>query len=121
MQFDNALAFYGTLRPGESNHRLVRDIPGKWVEGVIRGYVFEVTWSSYEGYPGFVPDPDGHRIPVSVLVSDEWDRHVAKVDEFEGAGYERRPITVFGVDGDGADGDEVIGEAAVYEFLTDRE
>ena len=27
MQFDNALAFYGTLRPGKSNHWLVREIP----------------------------------------------------------------------------------------------
>ena len=116
MRFDNALAFYGTLRPGESNHWLVRDIPGEWVEGVIRGYVFEVTWSGYEGYPGFVPDPDGHRIPVSVLISHEWDRHVAKIDEFEGDGYERRPFPVYDLDGI-----EVIGEAAVYEFLTDRE
>ena len=41
---------------------------------------------------------------------------VAKVDDFEGAGYERRPFPVYDVDGV-----EVIGEAAVYEFLTDRE
>ena len=120
MRFDNALAFYGTLRPGESNHWLVRAIPGTWVEGIIRGYVFEVTWSGYEGYPGFVPDPEGHRVPVSVLISDEWPLHVDKVDKFEGPGYRRRPMTVYTADGSAGDADAgKLGQAAVYEFLTD--
>lgn len=115
MRLENAVAFYGTLRPGEPNHWLVRDIPGTWVAGVVRGYLFEVTWGRYEGYTGFIADPDGHKVPVAVLVSDDWASHVDKVDEFEGPGYERRPVTVLA-----ADGTSVIGESGVYEFLTDH-
>ncbi len=121
MRFDNALAFYGTLRPGRSSHWVVRDVPGVWVPGVIRGYVFDITWGEYEGYPGFVADADGHRVSVSVLISDDWAAHVSKVDDFEGRGYRRRPLAVFAPDS-GPDGDDVtIGQAGVYEFLTDME
>ncbi len=117
MRFDNAIAFYGSLRPGESNHWVVRDIPGVWIDGTVRGYVFEITWGRYEGHLGFAPDPDGHRVAVAVLVSSEWPSHLHKVDDFEGPGYERQAVSVTAADGD----DDVIGEAAVYVFLTDRE
>jgi len=116
MRFENALAFYGTIRPGEPNHWLVKDIPGEWVEGIVRGFVFEVTWSGYDGYPGLVLDNSGNRVPVSVLMSDEWTAHFARIDQFEGPGYERRPTTVFDLDG-GA----TLGQAGVYETLTHHE
>ena len=32
------MAFYGTLRPGESNHYEVRSIPGTWRTGTVRGW-----------------------------------------------------------------------------------
>ena len=116
MTFDTALAFYGTLRPGEHNHWLVSDIVGEWVEGVVLGYVFEVTWGEYEGYPGFVPDPAGHRVPVSVLMHPNLAGQFAKIDDFEGPGYARRPVAVFA-----PDDNNIIGEAGIYETLTHRD
>ncbi len=111
-----ALAAYGTLRPGEINHHVLKDMDGYWVDGIIKGYVFEVTWGGAEGFPGFYPDPDGHNVPVSVLVSEKWDRNWDRVDRFEGPGYRRIVVEVF----DPASG-ESLGKAQVYECLTDND
>jgi gamma-glutamylcyclotransferase (GGCT)/AIG2-like uncharacterized protein YtfP len=112
----NALAAYGTLRPGEINHHVVKDMTGQWIEGYIKGYVFDVSWGGADGYPGFHPDRDGHRIPVGVLVCDDWDRHWDRLDRFEGPGYRRSVIQVFH-----QDSHEPIGQAQVYECLTDND
>ena len=91
-----ALAVYGTLAPGETNHWVLRSIKGVWSEGTVRGYAFEITWGPVEGYPGFTADADGHEVPVQVLESDELHRHWHTIDDFEGDGYERQilPVTL---------------------------
>lgn len=109
----NALAAYGTLRPGEVNHHVVKQMKGRWIDGIIRGYVFDVSWGGADGFPGFQPAPDGHHIPVGVLVSDDWDRHWDRLDRFEGPGYRRTVIDVFD-----PDGRQAIGQAHVFECLT---
>ena len=114
MDESSALAVYGTLRPGEPNHYVVRDIPGSWVDALVRGYLYEITWGPAEGYPGLTLADDGHLIPVSVLTSDELDQWLWRVDRFEGDGYHRRPTTVFDVGGE-----RVLGQASIYEALTD--
>ncbi len=108
-----ALAVYGTLRPGEVNHFVVKQIPGHWVEATVRGYLYEITWGPAEGYPGLSLDDDGHLVPVSVLVSDVLSDHIWQVDRFEGDGYERRPVSVF--DREGVDR---LGLASIYETKT---
>lgn len=89
---------------------------GHWVDGFIKGYVFDVTWGGADGYPGFYPDPDGHDIPVGVLVSDDWDRHWDRLDKFEGPGYKRSLIQVFEVETR-----EPLGMANVFECLTEND
>ncbi|MEM7273182.1 MAG: gamma-glutamylcyclotransferase [Actinomycetota bacterium] len=86
---DRALAVYGTLAPGESNHHVLLGVDGEWRDGYIRGYLFDVTWGGAEGYPGVVLDTGGNLIPVRVLVSDQLDRHWDRLDRFEGPGYHR--------------------------------
>ena len=113
---DNALAAYGTLRPGEVNHHVVKGMNGRWVDGIIKGYVFEVTWGGAEGYPGFYPDVDGHDIPVGVLICEDWDRHWDRLDRFEGPGYKRSVVPVFE-----AGTERRLGDAQVYECLTDND
>ena len=112
---DRALAVYGTLAPGGSNHHVVAGLGGRWLDGVIRGHRFEARWRGHTGYPGFRPDPAGPAVPVRVLVSDRLADHWERLDDFEGPGYRRVVIDVLGR-GE-ADGPEPIGRAWVYECL----
>jgi gamma-glutamylcyclotransferase (GGCT)/AIG2-like uncharacterized protein YtfP len=107
-----ALAVYGTLAPGESNHWVVSRIAGDWVDGVINGYVFEITWGPAEGYEGFVPDAEGPEVQVAVLLSEQLERSWREIDDFEGQGYERRRLPVRLADG------RTI-EANIYVALTE--
>lgn len=116
---ERALAVYGTLAPGESNHHAMLGISGEWIEGFIFGYKFEVTWGGADGYPGVVLDRSGNRIPVLVMVSADLDRHWSRLDDFEGPGFRRVEVDVY-ADRD-SDGPAVIGRAFVYEALTDND
>lgn len=107
-----ALAVYGTLAPGEPNHWVVRGVKGEWSAGVVRGYLFEITWGPVEGYPGFIADDEGNDVPVQVLESNELDKHWHTIDDFEGGGYERRVLPVAMADGRTLD-------AWIYVALTD--
>ena len=109
-----ALAAYGSLRPGEPNHWVVNRIKGTWVPGVVRGWVFELTFGPAEGYDGFVPDPDGGEVEVDVLVGPDLEKRWREIDDFEGPGYERRTIDVRLTSG------ETI-EASVYVALTEAD
>lgn len=111
---ERALAVYGTLAPGESNHEVVADIDGRWVEAAIRGHRFTARWRDTPGYPGFRPETDGPVVPALILVADELPTHWERLDAFEGPGYQRVEIDVF--DRAGA---EPLGRAFVYETLTE--
>ena len=107
-----ALAVYGSLAPGESDHWVVSRIAGDWIDGVIHGYTFDLTWGPAEGYEGFVPDPDGPEMPVAVLLSTQLDSRWREIDDFEGQGYERRVLPVELEDGRTVD-------AHIYVALTE--
>jgi gamma-glutamylcyclotransferase (GGCT)/AIG2-like uncharacterized protein YtfP len=111
---ERALAVYGTLAPGESNHRVVAGIDGRWVEAALRGHRFHARWRGMPGYPGFVADSDGPVVPVLVLVADAIADHWERLDDFEGPGYRRREIEVLDRVGRG-----VVGRAFVYETVLD--
>ncbi|MGH1489784.1 MAG: gamma-glutamylcyclotransferase family protein [Acidimicrobiales bacterium] len=113
---EGALATYGTLAPGEENHFVMLGIAGHWVDGLIRGYRFEATWGGADGYPAFVPAADGHHIPVKVFLSDEFDSHWRRIDDFEGPGYRRTVVEVLH-----PEDRTPIGKAYVYENLTDND
>lgn len=107
-----ALAVYGSLAPGESNHWVVSRIAGDWVSGTIRGYTFDVTWGPADGYEGFLPDPNGGQVELAVLLSDQLEQKWREIDDFEGLGYERRLLPVQLSDGRTVD-------AHIYVALTD--
>ena len=84
------LASYGTLRPGESNYKVVSDIKGNWVDGVIHG-----TTNTHRGYPVFKWTEPGADVSVQILCSEMLPSEVKRVDEFEGADYIRTLIPVY--------------------------
>ena len=108
------LAVYGTLRRGEANHHIVSRLRGKWHEGTVRGWVYEIAWGDAEGYPGITLSDDAAPTPVDVLAADDLDRHILEVDRFEGPGY-RRVVTTAKLE----DGTEVA--AWIYEAITDED
>lgn len=83
------LACYGSLRRNEKNHGVVADIPGKWCQGTIRGFVFK-----WNGYPIYNADLDGAEIVVDLLESDALPDHFERLDEFEGTDYQRNLVVV---------------------------
>lgn len=93
------LAVYGTLRPGQPNAHELAMIDGTWTRGEVRGHLHPEGWGAALGYPGMDLDPEGDVIPVEVLTSHALAEHWARLDEFEGDGYRRVPVTVATADG----------------------
>jgi gamma-glutamylcyclotransferase (GGCT)/AIG2-like uncharacterized protein YtfP len=89
-----ALAVYGTLAPGKENHGQIAMIAGSWSLGTVRGRLASKGWGAALGYPGLVLELEGPVVEVHVLESDDLPTHWARLDEFEGPGYRRLPVTV---------------------------
>jgi len=88
------LFIYGTLAPGQANHKVLENIPGSWEAATLRGTLLQEGWGVAMGCPGIVPSEDGDEVEGFVFSSahlvDLWPR----LDEFEGEGYERVSVTV---------------------------
>jgi gamma-glutamylcyclotransferase (GGCT)/AIG2-like uncharacterized protein YtfP len=83
------LATYGTLAPGRVNHHHVSALEGHWLRGEVRGALIAEGWGSEYGFPGVVLDESGESVVVDVLESADLPAHWARLDEFEGPGYQR--------------------------------
>lgn len=85
------LFVYGTLAPGRPNGHMLADVPGTWEPASVRGRLLQEGWGAAVGYPGLVLDDQGDEVPGLVFSSDALAAHWARLDAFEGAGYERVP------------------------------
>ncbi|MDQ6672664.1 MAG: molybdopterin-dependent oxidoreductase, partial [Chloroflexota bacterium] len=99
------LAAYGTLMPGQSNHALLVDVPGTWVDGTVEGVRFIA-----KGFPAFTPGPGCGQVRVSVLTSAALPGHWARLDAFEGSDYRRTVVPVRLPDGTSL-------AANIYEYI----
>lgn len=99
------LATYGTLAPGRPNHHQISDLPGVWRRGTVRGRLVDSGWGAAMGFPALVPGDEGE-VSVDLFESPALPDHWARLDAFEGEGYERRTIIVH------VDGEEVL--ASIY-------
>ena len=88
------LATYGTLSPGRSNHHHVAELRGTWFPGHVHGHLIEEGWGAGLGYPALILDPEAAAVPVQVLDSPDLPAHWDRLDDFEGAEYERVVATV---------------------------
>jgi gamma-glutamylcyclotransferase (GGCT)/AIG2-like uncharacterized protein YtfP len=88
------LATYGTLAPGRPNHHQLDGLEGRWLKGQVNGMLHEAGWGASLGYPALVLDPTGSVVGVDVFESVDLPAHWARLDTFEGAGYERVVTTV---------------------------
>jgi hypothetical protein len=55
----HTLAVYGTLAPGQPNHRVLAPLGGEWTDGMIEGDLIPLGWGADLGYPGFRPRAGG--------------------------------------------------------------
>ena len=83
------LFVYGTLAPGRPNEHILADVPGKWEPATVIGTLYPEGWGAAEGYPGVVLDGQGGEVAGLLFTSESLPEHWARLDEFEGAGYER--------------------------------
>lgn len=88
------LFVYGTLAPGRPNEHLLADVPGEWEPATVNGTLFPEGWGAAAGYPGIVLDARGGEVRGFVFSSENLAEHWARLDEFEGEGYERVLTTV---------------------------
>ena len=83
------LFVYGTLAPGRPNEHVLAEVPGTWEPATVKGTLFQEGWGAAVGYPGIILDDLGGEVHGFIFSSDELSAHWARLDEFEGDGYER--------------------------------
>jgi gamma-glutamylcyclotransferase (GGCT)/AIG2-like uncharacterized protein YtfP len=93
-------ATYGTLAPGRPNHHQLDGLRGRWLAGHVNGTLVDAGWAVGLGYPALLLDPDGSAIRVDVFESVDLPAHWARLDAFEGPGYQRVVTTVRTSSGD---------------------
>ena len=93
------LFVYGTLAPGRANAHVLADVPGTWEPATVIGTLLAEGWGAAEGYPGIILSEQGDAVEGLLFSSDSLAEHWARLDEFEGEGYERVLTTVKRKDG----------------------
>ena len=91
---DTRLAVYGTLVPGRVNHHQISALTGHWQRGTVKGKLFASGSGAALGFPGLILDPLGPPVEVHLFESADLPQHWARLDEFEGSGYQRVVTTV---------------------------
>lgn len=103
------LFVYGTLAPGRVNAHVLDGIDGEWEPATVTGQLFAEAWGAATGFPGLVLDSQGKAVAGFLFSSGQLAEHWARLDEFEGEGYERVVAQVKRSDGS-------LVDACVYEL-----
>jgi gamma-glutamylcyclotransferase (GGCT)/AIG2-like uncharacterized protein YtfP len=94
----HTLAVYGTLAPGQPNYHVLASLGGEWPDGLIEGDLLPMGWGADLGYPGFRPRIGGAAVAVQVLSAPLLATAWPTLDRFEGPGYQRILVPVFGME-----------------------
>lgn len=92
MNANHRLATYGTLAPNRINNHQLDGLEGQWSKGTIQGKLEHAGWGAAHGYPGLRPEPKEDVIEVFIFESADLPDHWARLDAFEGDGYQRGTI-----------------------------
>jgi len=84
---DERLIIYGTLAPGQPNHRIIEDLDGDFSGCSVRGHVIET-----DGLPFFTWGAATGDVKAQLLRSRQLPDMWESLDRFEGGGYKRRLI-----------------------------
>ena len=97
------LFVYGTLAPGRPNESVLAELEGSWRAGYVHGQLIEQGWGSDYGYPAIKLHPEGDKVDGFIFTSADLTEFWPKLDEFEGAEYERVVTSVTLEDGSQVD------------------
>jgi len=84
---DERLVVYGTLAPGQPNHRMIEDLDGEFSCCSVRGLISET-----DGLPCFAWGPAQDEVEAQLFGSRQLSDRWGSLDRFEGRGYKRRLI-----------------------------
>ncbi|MEA3554592.1 MAG: gamma-glutamylcyclotransferase family protein [Campylobacterota bacterium] len=90
----DTLFVYGTLMPNCPNGHVLEEVVGKFMPATVKGYLKDAGWSASMGYPGIKLDSNGDTIHGFLFSSSNLINHWEYLDEFEGAEFQREPVTV---------------------------
>lgn len=93
-QARSRLAIYGTLAPGQPNHRVVAHYGGSWAQGTVEGTLCSAGWGAAFGAPALVWQPGESRVPVHLLEAEQLESAWSTLDDFEGTDYLRILVPV---------------------------
>lgn len=85
----DCLFVYGSLAPGRPNAHVLANLSGTWESATVRGELLERGWGAELGFPGLVLDEHGSDVAGLLFTSPQLSACWARLDEFEGEGYER--------------------------------
>lgn len=83
------LFVYGSLAPGRPNEHVLADIQGEWEPATVTGTLLQEGWGAAMGFPGIILDECGGEVEGLLFSSENLAEHWARLDAFEGEGYER--------------------------------
>jgi gamma-glutamylcyclotransferase (GGCT)/AIG2-like uncharacterized protein YtfP len=90
------LAVYGSLAPGQPNHRELAALAGRWTADLVtHGDRLDAGWGAGLGFPAIRWRLDAAPITVQLFHSEELERHWPRLDAFEGPEYRRILVPVF--------------------------
>ena len=89
-----SLFVYGTLMPNCPNAFVLENIVGKFVPATVKGKLIDAGWSASMGYPGIRLDMGNDTVHGYLFYSNNLINHWDFLDEFEGAEFQRFPVTV---------------------------
>lgn len=81
---NSKLGTYGTLKPNNVNHEVLKNIKGDWVTGKVRGFIKEE-----DGLPFFTWSVESKTIELDLFVSESLQKELPRIDQFEGNRYHR--------------------------------
>jgi gamma-glutamylcyclotransferase (GGCT)/AIG2-like uncharacterized protein YtfP len=80
---------YGSLTPGRSNYDQPAPLSGEWTRGWITGDRVPSGWGTSLGYPAVRWRAGAERIDAWLLHAPGLATAWARLDDFEGAAYQR--------------------------------
>ena len=90
----DSLFVYGTLMPNCPNSYVLENIVGNFLPATVKGKLIDAGWSASMGYPGIRLEMGDDTIHGFLFYSDNLINHWDFLDEFEGAEFQRVPVTV---------------------------
>ena len=63
------LFVYGTLKPGFSNHYILKEIGGDFIEASLFGFRYDEIWEKQTGYPGVIESKSASRVDGFLFTS----------------------------------------------------